>query len=65
MTESYIGSVKIIQTEDAEKRTFSDDTEVTEILRILKEEPPEEYSRLIDEKKAWPFLLHLHNTDAK
>ena len=59
MTESYIGSVKIIQTEDAEKRTFSDDTEVTEILRILKEEPPEEYSRLIDEKKAWPFLLHL------
>ena len=59
MTESYIGSVKIIQDEDAEKRVFSDSAEVTEILRILKEEPPEEYSALIDEKKSWPFLLHL------
>lgn len=59
MTDSYIGSVKIIQPEDAESRVFSDEAEVKEILRILKEEPPEEFSALINEKKAWPFLLHL------
>ena len=59
MTESYIGSVKIIQDEEAEKRTFSDSAEVTEILRIRKEEPPEEYSALINEKKSWPYLLYL------
>lgn len=59
MTESYIGSVKIIQADKAESRIYSDDAAVAEILRILKEEPPEEYSALINEKKSWPFLLHL------
>ena len=64
MTESYIGSVKIIQDEGAKRRRFSDDPEVTEILRVLKEEPPEEYSALINEKKSWPFLLHLSHVRA-
>lgn len=59
MTDSYIGSVRIIQAGEAEERSFSDSAEAAEILRILKEEPPEEYSALINEKKSWPFLLHL------
>ena len=59
MRESTIGNVRIIQADDAGRRVFADDAEVTEILRILREEPREEYSALINEKKAWPFLLHL------
>ena len=64
MTDSYIGSVKLIQSGQAEERRFSDDKETAEILRILNEEPREEYSTLIAEKKSWPFLLHLSHVRA-
>ena len=64
MREEYIGNIKVIQSEYALRRSCSDDAETTEILRILQEEPPEEYSELIGKKKSWPYLLHLSHVRA-
>ena len=55
----YIGKVKLNYRFYSGKDEYSDGPVEDELLQIVRETPPEEFDRVIRERKSWPILYHL------
>ena len=54
-----IGKITLDDTHYPGRDFYCDGVVEDEILDIVKSVPPEEYGRVIEEKKSWPVLYHL------
>ena len=54
-----IGKITLDDTHYPGRDLYCDGIVEDEILDIVKSVPPEEYGRVIEEKKSWPVLYHL------
>ena len=63
MTEK-IGRVSLIDDWYPGNDLYSDGAAEDELLGAVKNTPPSEYDRVIEEKRTWPFLYHLSHIRA-